>query len=90
MPNHLNHWQAIQWAKARGCTVYDMWGVPEGTRESESQDEDAKLPEGLYRFKMGFGGAFKEYLGAWDFVLSPALYALFARALKIRRRLTTR
>lgn len=27
MPNHALHWAAIQWAKARGCTRYDLWGV---------------------------------------------------------------
>lgn len=27
MPNHALHWAAIQWAKARGCARYDLWGV---------------------------------------------------------------
>lgn len=27
MPNHALHWAAIRWAKARGCTCYDLWGV---------------------------------------------------------------
>ncbi len=29
MPNHLLQWTAIQWAKAHGCTVYDLWGIPD-------------------------------------------------------------
>lgn len=27
MPNHALHWAAIQWAKARGCARYDLWGI---------------------------------------------------------------
>jgi lipid II:glycine glycyltransferase (peptidoglycan interpeptide bridge formation enzyme) len=29
MPNHLVQWRAMQWAKERGCEVYDLWGAPD-------------------------------------------------------------
>ncbi|MCY3903119.1 MAG: peptidoglycan bridge formation glycyltransferase FemA/FemB family protein [Caldilineaceae bacterium] len=29
MPNHALQWEAIRWAKARGCTRYDLWGIPD-------------------------------------------------------------
>ena len=29
MPNHALQWEAMRWAKARGCTRYDLWGVPD-------------------------------------------------------------
>lgn len=29
MPNHALQWAAIQWAKARGATMYDFWGIPD-------------------------------------------------------------
>lgn len=81
MPNHLLHWAAIQWAKARGCARYDLWGVPE-----EIGGADAHLPISLYQFKRGFGGELVRYTGAWDFIYSPAGYALYRAARSIRRR----
>src|SRR5215213_10308378 len=27
--NHALQWQAIQWARTRGCRLYDFWGVPD-------------------------------------------------------------
>lgn len=29
MPNHALQWAGIQWAKARGATSYDFWGIPD-------------------------------------------------------------
>jgi len=29
MPNHLLQWEAMKWAKTQGCTVYDLWGIPD-------------------------------------------------------------
>lgn len=29
MPNHALQWQAMRWAKERGCTRYDLWGIPD-------------------------------------------------------------
>jgi len=29
MPTYLLQWEAIKWAKARGCEEYDLWGVPD-------------------------------------------------------------
>ncbi|NJN81957.1 MAG: peptidoglycan bridge formation glycyltransferase FemA/FemB family protein [Caldilineaceae bacterium] len=29
MPNHALQWAAIQWAKGRGVTCYDFWGIPD-------------------------------------------------------------
>ncbi len=80
MPNHLLHWAAIQWAKARGCARYDLWGIPENTRGG-----DDHLPDSLYRFKRGFGGELIHYTGAWDFIYSPAAYALYRAARRLRR-----
>ncbi|MGI6207550.1 MAG: lipid II:glycine glycyltransferase FemX [Anaerolineae bacterium] len=70
MPTYLLQWEAIRWARARGCTVYDMWGAP------ESPDDDEGMG-GVLRFKLGFGGRFREGLGAWDYAPVPALYQLY-------------
>lgn len=71
MPNHLLQWEAIRWAKAHGCTVYDFWGAP------DTLDENAPM-YGVYRFKEGFGAQFTPHLGAYDYVVNPALYFLYA------------
>ncbi|MEW5717729.1 MAG: peptidoglycan bridge formation glycyltransferase FemA/FemB family protein [Chloroflexota bacterium] len=79
MPNHALHWAAIQWAKARGCARYDLWGLGATT------DADAHAAHGLYQFKQGFGGAVVRYAGARDVVFSRWRYALYARAVAWRR-----
>jgi peptidoglycan pentaglycine glycine transferase (the first glycine) len=70
MPNHLLQWEAMRWAKERGCTTYDMWGAPEVLDESDPL-------WGVYRFKRGFGGEFVRYIGAWDFPVSRLGYWLY-------------
>ena len=91
MPNHALHWQAMQWAKSRGCTRYDMWGIAD-TAWAEAPDAenagaqgDTPLPHGLYQFKQGFGGEVVRYAGAYDAVFSRWRYALYTRALAARR-----
>jgi len=74
MPNHLLQWEAMQWARAQGCTVYDMWGAPDELNESDPL-------WGVYRFKKGFGGKFVEHIGAWDFPASRFGYWLYSIAM---------
>ncbi|MFN8486463.1 MAG: peptidoglycan bridge formation glycyltransferase FemA/FemB family protein [Caldilineaceae bacterium] len=38
MPNHALQWAAMRWARARGATLYDFWGIP---------DEVGKVAVGL-------------------------------------------
>ena len=87
MPNHALHWAAIQWAKARGCTRYDLWGV--GDRPNRSprpvRSANTPLPDGLYQFKQGFGGHAVEYVGAYDVIFSQWKYEVYKRALTLRR-----
>jgi lipid II:glycine glycyltransferase (peptidoglycan interpeptide bridge formation enzyme) len=79
MPNHALHWEAIQWAKARGCKRYDLWGIGATT------DADEKTAHGLYQFKQGFGGEVVRYAGACDVIFSRWKYALYTRAIAWRR-----
>lgn len=88
MPNHLLQWEAIKWAKERGCLTYDMWGVPD-EEEEVLEREFLKRSGGLwgvYRFKRGFGGQVVHYLGAYDYVYSPLLYWLYNRLVTWRAR----
>ena len=80
MPNHALHWAAIQWAKARGCARYDLWGLGATT------DADARAAHGLYQFKQGFGGQPVQYAGAYDVVFSWWQYAVYTRAVAWQRK----
>ena len=76
MPTYLLQWEAMKWAKSRGCDEYDLWGVPdedEATLESNFESRHDGL-WGVYRFKRGFGGEIKRAAQALDRVYNPLLY----------------
>ena len=76
MPTYLLQWEAMKWAKARGCGEYDLWGVPdedEATLEANFETRRDGL-WGVYRFKRGFGGELKRASQAMDRVYNPLLY----------------
>jgi peptidoglycan pentaglycine glycine transferase (the first glycine) len=74
MPTYLLQWEAMKRAKARGCTVYDLWGAPDLFDESDSM-------WGVYRFKEGLGGKVVRTLGAWDFAPNPLWYKLYSETI---------
>jgi lipid II:glycine glycyltransferase (peptidoglycan interpeptide bridge formation enzyme) len=87
--NHLLQWHAIQWARERGCVLYDLWGIPDafGQMAHASGAELARLEQeakehplyGVYRFKKGWGGHVVRYLPAYDRVYLAPLYWLWQR-----------
>ncbi len=58
MPTYLLQWRAMQWARARGCLEYDLWGVPDEDEQTlEAQFETRRDGLwGVYRFKRGSAG----------------------------------
>jgi lipid II:glycine glycyltransferase (peptidoglycan interpeptide bridge formation enzyme) len=81
MPTYLLQWEAMKWAKARGCREYDLWGVPdenEATLEADFEKRQDGL-WGVYRFKRGFGGELKRAVQAMDRVYNPWLYWAYLR-----------
>jgi lipid II:glycine glycyltransferase (peptidoglycan interpeptide bridge formation enzyme) len=74
MPNYLLQWEAIRWAKAQGCEIYDFWGAPDKFEESDRL-------WGVWRFKAGFNGKVVRHIGAWDFVARPFVYWLYTVAI---------
>jgi len=79
MPTYLLQWEAIRWAKEKGCLVYDLWGVPdypENELEATFTDRSDGL-WGVYRFKRGFGGELRRTIGTWDRVYQPLLYKFY-------------
>jgi lipid II:glycine glycyltransferase (peptidoglycan interpeptide bridge formation enzyme) len=73
MSTYALQWEAIQLAKAKGCTQYDMFGVSPGPYPSHPL-------HGLYTFKVGFGGQLYHSLGSWDYPLQPDAYTCFRSA----------
>jgi peptidoglycan pentaglycine glycine transferase (the first glycine) len=70
MPNHLLQWEAIRWAKAQGCRVYDFWGAPDEFNEADSL-------WGVWKFKEGFNGQAVRHIGAWDYPARPFWYWVY-------------
>ena len=69
-PSNAVQWNMMQQALARGAQVYDMRGI------SDTLDSNNPL-FGLIQFKLGTGGYAQEYVGEWDFVISPMLAKAF-------------
>ena len=86
MAPYLLQWEAMRWAKSRGCTTYDLWGIPDApfdALEAEFEQRHDGL-WGVYRFKRGFGGQYCQSAGAFDFVYCRLLHCLY-RLVRRRR-----
>lgn len=70
MPSYALQWKAMQLAKRRGCTHYDLFGVPPA-------NDPAHRMHGLYRFKTGFGGSYLHKRGCWDYPFDPRAYECY-------------
>jgi lipid II:glycine glycyltransferase (peptidoglycan interpeptide bridge formation enzyme) len=74
MPNHALHWHLIKWAKEKGLKVYDLWGIPSSPAENHPLF-------GVYRFKKGFNGAIKSWIGAYDLPFEAVSYTIFDKGM---------
>ncbi|NCP87820.1 MAG: hypothetical protein CO094_06070 [Anaerolineae bacterium CG_4_9_14_3_um_filter_57_17] len=76
MPAYLLQWRAMQWARQRGCSEYDLWGIPDADEQSLEAGFESRADGlwGVYRFKRGFGGVVKRAAQALDRVYQPPLY----------------
>jgi peptidoglycan pentaglycine glycine transferase (the first glycine) len=87
MPNHAMQWKMMQWARSRGCTIYDFRGVhdipglgPDTDVTQLSTEQLMESEDGLVRFKAGFGAQLVEYCGEWDLPLNKTMYWLWLSA----------
>lgn len=76
MPNYLIQWHALTEAKKDGYEIYDFFGI-------SGRNDEADPLHGLYRFKKGFGGEFTEFIGEFDYVISPIKYFIWVTVLPI-------
>ena len=73
-PNVLMNYQAMEEAKKRGCTRYNLGGI-------------SSFEDGLYPFKASLGAIPKEYDGIYTRVLNPVLYLPLQMGIKCRNKL---
>jgi lipid II:glycine glycyltransferase (peptidoglycan interpeptide bridge formation enzyme) len=78
MSPNLLMWELIKYGKRVGCSQLDMWGSL-GPRPNRNDDWF-----GFHRFKQGYGGDLVEFLGSYDLVLNPRMYAVYKIADKAR------
>lgn len=82
----LLQFEAMRWARERGCVTYDLWGIPEedpvtvgnaeGDRVAGSRGDDRR---GLYEFKVRFGGEIVSYPPSLERRYRPLLPTLARR-----------
>ncbi|UCG23007.1 MAG: peptidoglycan bridge formation glycyltransferase FemA/FemB family protein, partial [Chloroflexota bacterium] len=79
MPTYAVQWAAMRWAKARGCSAYDLWGVPDYSVERLEAGFRGRNDGlwGVYRFKRGFGGRLQRTVGTADRVYNKTVYRLY-------------
>jgi lipid II:glycine glycyltransferase (peptidoglycan interpeptide bridge formation enzyme) len=65
-PTYLMHWEAIRWGLQQGCTVYDMWGVP-------NHEDPTADGAGYYEFKRRWNGEIARHHRCQDAPLWPLL-----------------
>lgn len=67
--SYLLQWENIKEAKKDGFRYFDFWGI--------TASEDPSHPWwGYSLFKRGFGGYPAEYVGVWDYPLTPKYWAV--------------
>ncbi len=76
----LLQFEAMRWARERGCVTYDLWGIPEQDPETLRSEDNVSVAgsrgsdwRGLYRFKTGFGGDIITYPPAIERRYVPVL-----------------
>jgi lipid II:glycine glycyltransferase (peptidoglycan interpeptide bridge formation enzyme) len=81
----LQH-EAMRWARDRGCSRYDMWGIPAQNPDSTTSESGDRLASssgndwrGLYEFKTRFGGAIVDYPPTLERQYHPLLANLARR-----------
>jgi peptidoglycan pentaglycine glycine transferase (the first glycine) len=78
MPAYLLQFEAMRWAAQKGCTQYDLWGIPDATEGDLEANFESRSDGlwGVYRFKRGLGGRIYRSCPGYDYVYQPLLYKL--------------
>ncbi|MCK5412790.1 MAG: peptidoglycan bridge formation glycyltransferase FemA/FemB family protein [Candidatus Pacebacteria bacterium] len=77
MAPYLLQWKQIQDAKNARYKKYDFWGI--------TIDGEKETWRGITKFKKGFGGEEKSYIGAYDLAIDKFGYDIYQVLKKVRR-----
>jgi peptidoglycan pentaglycine glycine transferase (the first glycine) len=79
-------YEAMRWARAQGCKVYDLWGIPAVDPSTTHVDGGDRIAgtsgsdwRGLYEFKTRFGGQIVSYPAPLERIYIPGLAHLAKR-----------
>lgn len=71
MASNLMMWETIKFGKKLGLKKFDMWGALDN-------NPDKNDPwYGFHRFKEGYGPKHIEFIGSYDLIINPLLYAAY-------------
>jgi lipid II:glycine glycyltransferase (peptidoglycan interpeptide bridge formation enzyme) len=73
MAPYALQWDAIRSGKLQGKAYYDFWGCNPALTSNYYYKERW---EGISRFKQGWGGELREFIGTWDLPVNRLLYLL--------------
>lgn len=68
--SHLLQWHVIEWAKSKGALLHDFCGSPPSDEITNSDHPHY----GVGLFKLSFSKHVVDYIGCYDFVISPTRY----------------
>jgi len=78
--SQLTHWRAIQWAKGRGCSVYDLGGyLPNVSKESQAYR--------INQFKIGFSKKRINFVQEHERIFLPVRYLILSWLETARKRI---
>ena len=73
--SHLLQWHVIEWAKSKGALVHDFCGSP----PSDEINNPEHPHHGIGLFKTAFSKNVVDYIGCYDFIISPSRYKLWVK-----------
>ncbi|MGH7218625.1 MAG: lipid II:glycine glycyltransferase FemX [Candidatus Microsaccharimonas sp.] len=73
--SHFLQWNVIEWAKSQGALVHDFCGSP--PTDEISNPNHPHYGVGL--FKLSFSKHVVDYIGCYDYILSPLRYAAWTK-----------
>jgi peptidoglycan pentaglycine glycine transferase (the first glycine) len=86
----LIQFEAMRWARERGCLRYDLWGIPAQDPQSTKVDNGDRIAgttgsdwRGLYEFKTRFGGSVVGYPEPLERRLHPVLTTIARRFYRV-------
>lgn len=73
--SHLLQWEVIKWAKSKGSKSHDLCGAPP-SHEINNSDHPH---HGVGLFKTAFNKTVTDYIGCYDYVISPQKYQIWTK-----------